>query len=179
MHLDLLEINGLVPIASPISTVSPDNTPLFMGTSNDTERYVISTQNLHGEEHKSKLLEDCATNTRSITHHQLSHIRFGDDPSTLHQGQRGGQLPKKRTLWSAPLHGFQNFNNQKTTHTEQNDTARSKTGQNTESEKHRLQTLLPNVVRIRTERPHGPKYPHNPHVQPLRRFGSPVSACLL
>ena len=99
--------HGLVPVASPISMVSPDSTPLFMGTSNDSERYmatfVISTQNLHSEEHKSKLLQDCnalfveAASTRSTTHYKLSHMSFGDDPSTLHQGRRGVQLPENRT----------------------------------------------------------------------------------
>ena len=45
--------------------VSPDNIPLFMGTSKDSERYMASNvcnndpKSSNGEEQKSKLLEDC------------------------------------------------------------------------------------------------------------------------
>ena len=73
-------------------------------------------------------------------------MSFGDDSSTLHQGQRGVQLPEKRTLQSASFHGSQNFNIQQKTHTEQHGgskayaqeqtgSAWSKSVQNTESEK--------------------------------------------
>ena len=60
--------------------VSPNNMPLFMSTSKDSELYMASNHNKdqnHGEEQESKLLEDCnafvvdQASTGFLTHHEL------------------------------------------------------------------------------------------------------------